>query len=337
MNSQTNQPGDGDPPIMLGSDAIDTVRALVHDLYDPEVVSVCPLRVAVQRSVYRIRRANDDDWVFRVDRGQNAWRQTTDRVAILRFLAERGYPAPRVVPTRAGTPTATIGSASVLAVTYMGGNEGTYSPPQLYRLAEAVAHLHSLDLDRRALDSLPQTRWMPAVELHDAVRTLTALASVVPARLVEWHDRLLMALGELDGLCNTPRAIIHTDISPQNAVFTPDDVVLIDWDEAGTGPALYDLAWLLASADGGRVASWPDVSRVEAIMDGYTAQRPLVAGERALLFDAVRLGPAVDAAKNFAAFIQEQIPTEAWHKGWARYQAAYEVIDIVRKYLVRER
>jgi len=320
--------------MIFGMDERARVRRLLSDCYTQESLTLRPLRSAVERSVYRVRRTCAPDWVLRIDRGERAWSDTMDRAAVLLFLNEYGYPAPEVVPTVTGKPAVRVDGESILVTSFVPGKEGRYTPTQLYLLAESVAKLHALDLDDRDLNSLPETQWRPEAELRDAIQLLIDLEPVVPKHLCAWHARLLCALRPLDGLGDAPRAVMHTDISPANAIFTEREVVLIDWDGAGLGPAFYDLAWLLASADGdGCGGFWPDASRIEAIISGYTKHRVLSRPERELLSDAVRLGPAVDATKNFVAHLQGRTGEEAWQRGWARYEAASEVVDIAQRCL----
>ncbi len=65
--------------------------------------------------------------------------------------------------------------------------------------------------------------------------------------------------------------LIHADLHLGNAVFQGDRVKLIDFDDSGTGPRLYDLAvalWELRDLPG-----YP--RHLEALLDGYRSRRPI--------------------------------------------------------------
>ena len=68
----------------------------------------------------------------------------TSRAATLAWLAERGYPAPRVVPTRTGELVGLAGAWLTLATTFVAGTALRPDRGQLRMLGEALGWLHSL-------------------------------------------------------------------------------------------------------------------------------------------------------------------------------------------------
>ncbi|WP_221585453.1 phosphotransferase enzyme family protein [Microbacterium sp. G2-8] len=100
-------------------------------------------------------------------------------------------------------------------------------------------------------------------------------------------DRRLFAVtrarvrAELTALPRDPRryGIIHADITPENVLARGDDHVVIDFDDFGAGWFAFDLAtivWWLSHR--------PDCRELtRALLDGYTARRPLDAQDRAAL------------------------------------------------------
>src|SRR5260370_8878438 len=68
----------------------------------------------------------------------------TSRAATLAWLAERGYPAPRVVLTRTGELVGLAGAWLTLATTFVAGTALRPDRGQLGLLGEALGWLHSL-------------------------------------------------------------------------------------------------------------------------------------------------------------------------------------------------
>jgi Ser/Thr protein kinase RdoA (MazF antagonist) len=92
------------------------------------------------------------------------------------------------------------------------------------------------------------------------------------------RDSLRDVLSEF-GTATDRYGLIHADLYCENMFVADDELVMIDFDDAGFGWHLYDIA--VAVYDQARAPWFPDVR--DAIVDGYRESRPLPADHEALL------------------------------------------------------
>jgi Ser/Thr protein kinase RdoA (MazF antagonist) len=225
------------------------------------------------------------------------------RTATLDWLAERGYPAPRVVATRTGDPVGVAGIWLTWATTYVPG------PPLvadgLDLLGEALARLHTLDATGAAVGL---ASWHPGAAIRDALRRLDAVKALLPPDWRPMHAefrRTLLAVRE----AALPMAVVHGDACPANAVRSgAGEVTLIDWENAGLGLAVTDLGNCLLEShlDPGQPATQPSAwliqpspARIAAVLTGYCRLRRLNAAERHLLLPGIRFATAFAGALHF--------------------------------------
>ena len=261
-------------------------------------------------------RAIEERYGFRIDTivplpdTDRAWRVQSDRgplvlrlhgkerfashageIGTLRFLEERDYPAPRLVLAADGSVLGRWGEKEGYLTTFVTGDQPLPSIDAAWQLGAATGRLHALDSQGM---NLPKTLFTVPAEREsfhrlDADPTVRAWEGYSSIRQV-----LVRAWEHLPDLIDVPQALVHTDVLFQNAVQTPSgQVVLIDWDDAGLGPAIQDLGYLLANEsiplDGTPIQS--DTAR--AILDGYQTERPLDPIELLRLPDAMLFGAIV--------------------------------------------
>jgi Ser/Thr protein kinase RdoA (MazF antagonist) len=107
---------------------------------------------------------------------------------------------------------------------------------------------------------------------------LAALSEPERALLIRARDRVRVELG---GLERSPRnyGLIHADFAPENLMVDGSRVRLIDFDDAGYGWHLFEIATTLYFHIG-----QPYFDAVErAALEGYRSERELTAGDAALL------------------------------------------------------
>ena len=142
---------------------------------------------------------------------------------------------------------------------------------------------------------------------------LDSVVDEVTDRLTPYPD-LQAALANARLVEPCPITLIHADLWHGNIIEGADDTLtLIDWEYAGLGHAILDLAD--AAVDCGS-RDW-----IEALLTGYDAIRPLSPAERAALAPAMQLTIAIRVAHKLAAGREDSIPREL-----ARFAFAKDVV-----------
>ena len=229
------------------------------------------------------------------------------RAATLDWLAGHGYPAPRLVRTREDDPVGVAGAWLTLATTFLPGR--ALARGQLGLLGAALGRLHTLPVP--AAEPMPGlAAWHPAAGIPAALDRLDAVEVLLPGEwrpLYEQFRATLLAVQRaVPGL---PRAVVHGDAWPGNAIVMPDgQAALIDWENGGIGLPVVDLGHCLVESHldpglpAGQPAAWqiqPDPVRVAAVLDGYTRWRQLDQSERESLLDGIRFASAYAGAIHF--------------------------------------
>ena len=264
------------------------------------------------------------------------------RAAVLYWLEQHAYPAPRVIPTRSGDPVGLAGVWATLATGYLAGTPLRPGTDELRMLGEALGRLHALDSSTftGAVDAAVggatagsavaggtaaggagaeaggggapgmaarRAAWHPEIAVPAALGRLEAVEGLIPADQRQLLDQLrdvLLAVQQRAQLL--PAAVVHGDPWPGNAIRTaPDQVTLIDWENAGLGIPLLDLGYCLLEGhlDVGppadQPAAWhiqPDEDRVAAVAAGYSRWRRLQPAEQDMLLEGIRFAAAVVGA-----------------------------------------
>ena len=227
----------------------------------------------------------DGSHLVRVHRPQRHGRAVDSAAAIRSEIAwlrairkDTDLAVPEPVAALDGAPTVTEGVAGATRVCsvlrWMDGriHETSARPVHLRRLGDAMARLHDhADAWRPAADFV-RIRWDHEAFFGDvmvyggipAAACWDLLPGEVRARFRAVDERMVgIIAAAADG------GLIHADLHLGNALFHRGVVKLIDFDDCGTGPRLYDLA----------VALWelrdrPDYPAFrDALLSGYRARR----------------------------------------------------------------
>jgi Ser/Thr protein kinase RdoA (MazF antagonist) len=258
------------------------------------------------------------------------------RAATLDWLAERGYPAPRVVATRTGEPVGVAGIWLTWATSYVAGAPLAPGGGELFLLGEALGRLHALAMvpgsgaaPRSGAApgsgvgaglavgrgggvgaSRGRASWHPQAAVPAALRRLDAVETLLPGDWRPLHEgfrRTLLTLRDVAG--TLPMTVVHGDPWPGNAIRTGDaEVTLIHWENCGLGFAVADLGHCLLECHldpglpAGQPTAWlirPDESRLAAVLAGYSRLRRLDSSERECLLPGIRLATALMGALHF--------------------------------------
>jgi Ser/Thr protein kinase RdoA (MazF antagonist) len=192
------------------------------------------------------------------------------------------------VPTADGAPLARWDTWIGLLLTFIEGEPAGHDPSTLERLGGQAGLLHTTPVEG---DLAPSPKGAPSAAVR--LRQLEQLESAgpVPECARSFHQAALEVWQGLADLDQLPQCLLHGDCWPGNAIRTPaGDVVLIDWESAGRGHAILELAYLLLattslSSAGGLVVNH---AGIEAVARGYRRRRRLDERELAWLLNAVR-------------------------------------------------
>jgi Ser/Thr protein kinase RdoA (MazF antagonist) len=250
------------------------------------------------QDVVLMRRDDGPSWVARVFPAERPISSVEGDAAILKWLAEIGYPAERCADSE---PVSVLDGRPVLVT------EVVSSVPRAQRratikdaggirgLGELLARLHTLPIDGgpEAL-ARPGGAWhhmadgAPSDELEAARRWLDEAEEQAPVRDLPYFRELSDALDAADSCAGLPESLIHPDFVLANVVATPEPgMVLVDWAGAGRGPRLWPLAFLLW-AEGAK-----DLRRVDLALSGYARHVALQDAELERLEATIAARPLV--------------------------------------------
>ncbi|MDK9697072.1 MAG: homoserine kinase [Siculibacillus sp.] len=230
----------------------------------------------------------NSNYLLRTSRGQYILTLYEKRVnpddlpfflGLMEHLAERGLGCPLPVHDRAGGALGTLAGRPAAIVTFLDGMSARRPTARhCGLLGEALARLHlaGADFGIRRPNALSMPSWRPLWE-----RSRARADEVAPGLGADIETELdyLEARWPKD----LPAGVIHADLFPDNVFFLGDRLSgLIDFYFACDDFLAYDVAICLNSWCFEQDLSF-NLSKGQALLDGYTRVRPLSEGELALL------------------------------------------------------
>jgi Ser/Thr protein kinase RdoA (MazF antagonist) len=225
--------------------------------------------------------------LVRVHRPQRHGRDVDSAAAIRSELAwleairaDTDLAVPEPLSARDGASTVEVSAAGETRVCsvlrWMDGRirEASARPVHLSRLGDAMARLHHQADGWIPPPDFVRIRWDHETFFGDVmvygVSSAAACWALLPTELRIRFEAVAARMAEIMGRCSDI-GLIHADLHLGNALFHRGSVRLIDFDDCGTGPRLYELA----------VALWelrerPDYSAFrEALLTSYGALRTI--------------------------------------------------------------
>lgn len=327
-------------------DELALAHRLLADRYDEPTADVSRFTPGVP--VFRVLRPQGAPWVLRIGRSLDRY------AAALSTLDRAAYPAARLVVDRDRRPVVDLVAASGestqgLVVTLVPGGPTTLDRVGWRNLGATLGRLHrcgpaAVAAARNPSPGLPvieRAGMLPAGELGFGLRCLQAVRDQVHDDDRALWQRLVQACADGRSFgAGLTSVFLHGDAHPWNSVQTASGrVAWIDWDSAGPGPAVIDLAFLAVSCDTGGLicpVAAPDPARLEAVLDGYTAEMTLTTADQQALDDALAFRVLVCAAVGFGSLARDgRRPTTNPGVTWSleRWAAVPEIADRMRRRL----
>ena len=280
---------DGDPQL-------DRLRALVEQAlrrWDLDVTSITPIKVR-ENAVFRAALANGEQAVVRVHRyGYHSDAALRSEFTWMRALATSGIGVPEAIRSRAGHDFELVEAPGVVGARQVdvfrwikghqlgsveasvGGDAATIDD-QYQRIGVLMARMHNQAAGWQPPVGFERHKWnadglVGEAPLWGRFWDLGSLTQAQRTLLIAVRDRCAR---DLAGYGTGPDryGLIHADFVPENILVDGNDMRVIDFDDAGYGWYLFDIATSLYFITGDGVYG----TARDALLRGYRGERALV-------------------------------------------------------------
>lgn len=271
------------------------LKALCHAALTHWDCGPCDLKLIKFRenAVFAATAPDGSRYAVRVHRpGYHSDAELRSELQWMLALQASGFDVPEIIPTRNGAPFLTVRHAAVpesrqvdlfkwISGTQLGsvGEEASADAAELVRTFQTVGRLagrlHNqacawklpADFTRHAWDADGLVGEQP---LWGRFWELAALSPEQRSLIIQTRDRLRRDLGALDR-SSAVYGLIHADFAPENLMVDGDRIRLLDFDDAGFGWHLFEIATSLYFHTG-----QPHYDAIrDATIAGYRAERGL--------------------------------------------------------------
>lgn len=177
--------------------------------------------------------ANEGKFVYKIaDQWKTKYALNRDLLAF-ELLPQKGFThIPLLLKTREGSTYTAIEDRFIYLLEYVGDKNPEPTSETYTKLGQITAELHQI----QNYPHKTEFRTAPII-----AKDLVSIAEKLPFK--QDYLKLVQQLPSFGGL---PEALIHTDISPGNAIEKENgNLVLIDWDDVGVGTRILDIAFPL--------------------------------------------------------------------------------------------
>ncbi len=232
-------------------------------------------------SVTVAKKAADGRTLFRVDTSEGTYalkllqkgrskELTQQELSLLHVLHENHFPCAELIPTKTGALFTEMEGQSTYLYRWVEGTHPESTVETFEKLGELTGSLHALPTD-----SLPKMRFAPSERMNQQ-RELAERLGLEPA--------FIELFSHVRDVAHLPQGIVHTDIGPHNTLEQADgDLLLIDWEDAGVGPLVIDLGWLLEQCL--TLDNVFEKEKAHALLKAYQTHRPFSAEEASYMHD----------------------------------------------------
>jgi hypothetical protein len=299
------------------------LKAHVEKTYGVRITSMKPIVASgmTYSSTLHVEREVGPSWVARMFSFPT---DTVERVQgdaeILRFLALHDFPSERLAHDE---PVSVLDGSGVIVTEFVEGGRTTddpalNTPPTWREMASLLGRLHALPAAGGAVSRDGGS--MPPGPLHDGVfyigrpkqNLLAAMSMLVGVEDAvapegregfEWLRDQVESAEDAEGL---PEALTHHNYNGWAAVGKPGNLVIAGWANAGRGPRLCALAWLLRTAAHDASA----VDYIDAVVRGYREYVELTHEELDRLPAVINMVPLYMSCAAYQRYVRAgQTPT----------------------------
>lgn len=241
-------------------------------------------------------------------------------IELLRYLVERGFPTPAIVPRSDGSLLGAFGGRPAALFAFVEGHHPRWDEPAAgTTAAEVIAELHRVTAG--LVLPFPRTRqdhdarfqrflgWAAARREVAEETGIRQLVDEVAYYGGEFDDRLEQVEARTGAL---PRGVVHTDAHGNNLLVDAGGhlLALLDFDDAHEAILLKDVCMLVDTWGVERDEYRFEVPRARRVLACYAARRPLTASEQDLLPDALALFNLAEATSYVTGRVEEGTPAD---------------------------
>lgn len=175
--------------------------------------------------------SDQGEFVYKAAPPERSYEQVSKDLQVLEYVNTQGFAhSPQIIKTQDDQLASEVDGQIVYVLNKVIGANPAGTVEDWVELGRVAGELHSLPLSR--VDS----EFTQAITVPDLIHH---------ADQFDFKDEYIGLLRSLKPLDDLPRSIIHTDIGIHNFIKSGDNYTLIDWDDAGNGTRLLDIAFPL--------------------------------------------------------------------------------------------